>query len=177
MLLTMFIGVSADKYWENFSDSEKELFLQSKNLPKNIINLYYNKLDLYDDDSTVKLLDYLTAEEADIKAKAFKLYLFNKIVTSADGSLLEILPKYILQMVLSDILYVFGYFKINSNIRDTYSLLLGTEFYFKECDSSLLPCTFSQFKEKIESILDSHNYSKESSIFLNKIQKQIDSMD
>lgn len=177
MLLTMFTGVSADKYWGDFSDSEKELFLQSQNFPQNVINLYYNKLDLCDDDSTIELLDYLIAKETDVKTKAFKFYLFNKIVISADGSLLEILPKYILQMVLSDIPYVFDYFKINSNVRDTYGLLLGTEFYFKECDSSLLPCTFSQFKGKITSVLGSHDYDKEVFAFFDKIQKQIDSMD
>lgn len=177
IVLTILTSINANKYWGNFSDSEKQYFLQSKNIPANAVKLYYDKFELSYDVSTVKLLNYLTSNQTDVEAKAFNFYLFNKIVKYSDGSLAEILPKYILNMILLDVPYVFDYFKMDNHLRDTYCILLGTEFYFKECDTSAFPYTFNQFKEKIRNELNSSKNDKEISIVFDKIQKQMDTMD
>ncbi len=177
MILTLLTNVNDNKYWENLSEVEKNIFLQAANIPENVVELYQDDFVLSDDDITIKLLEYLTSIQTDVDTKAFKFYLFNKVVTSADGSLLEVLPKYILKMVVSDIRYVFDYFKVNAHIRDAYSMLLGTEFYFKECDSSSLPYTFNQFKEKIKSTLNSCEYDKVMLVFFTNIQNHMNNMD
>jgi hypothetical protein len=177
MILSIFISMNANKYWNDFSENEKKQIIQSGDIPGNAIKLYYDKFFLSDDRSTEELLVYLTSNYGDTDVKAFKFYLFNKIVTSSDGALLEVLPEYVLKMILSDTPYVLDYFMINSKLKDTYSMLLGTEFYFKECEASTFPYTFNQFKKEIDSRLNSNKYDEILSSFYNKIQAQIDDMD
>ena len=164
MLIMVSLCINGNKYWEYFSDSEKNMVLKSENIPGEVIKLYNGQFILSDDDATFELLDELTSRQSDAGVKALYFHLFNRIFLSSDGALAEGISEYVVKVFLSDIPYALEYFTINDELMEEYGVALGTEFYYAPKLASPLftsSYTFSQLKEKIKTDLDgSDKYDK-----------------
>lgn len=175
--LSIFVYSNSYKYWEDFSDNEKKQILQSESVIDNARKLYEDKFKISDNVKSLALLQELTSIQEDSNLKALYFYIFNKIVKSSDGSLLEILPIYVLNMILSDVSYVLDYLINNIELIRSYGEILGVEFFFKQGGSSDLPYTFNQFKSELEKGLECNKYEKVLSNLYKTIETQIESMD
>lgn len=173
MLIVVSLCINGNKYWEDFSDSEKNMVLKSENVPEEVIKLYNGQFILTDDDATFELLDELTSEQSDAGLKALYFHLFNRIILSADGALAEGVTRYVLKMFLSDTPYVLDYFTINDKYIEIYGESLGIEIYYQQ-HTSTSPYTLSQLKEKIKMDLDDSNkYDKLLSRFYEIIERML----
>lgn len=147
------------KYWGNLSDEERTKALESENLPEEVIQLYYNRFNLSDDEPTFNLLEELTSPvHSDEALKALYFHLFNRIILSADEALAEVMGEYGINIFMSDISYALEYFTVNNEVMGEYAHHLGREFYFNQDGRSDFPYTFSEFKDKIKA--DLKNASK-----------------
>ncbi len=99
MLIVVSLCINGHKYWEDFSDSEKNMVLKSGKVPEKVIKLYNGQFILSDDDATFELLDELTSEQSDAGFKALYFHLFNRIILSADGALGEVMADYAINTI------------------------------------------------------------------------------
>lgn len=177
MLAIVSLCFNGNKYWEDFSDSEKDRVLKTENVPEEVIKLYNAQFILSDDEATFGLIGKLISEQTNVGLKALYFHLFNKIILSADGALAEVMADYAIIVFMSDIRYVLDYFTIYNEIMVRYGESLGVEFYFNQDGKSGFPYTFNQFKEKIKMDLnDSNKYDKLLSCFYEIIDHQMKRM-
>lgn len=177
MLLLASISLNGNKYWEDYSDSEKNMVLKSGNVPKEVIQLYNGQFILSDDEATFELLDVLTSKQSDAGLKALYFHMFNRIFLSSDGALGEGILEYVLKVFLSDIPYAMEYFTMNNELMEEYGDALGCEIYYQQ-DTVIPPYTFDQLKEKIKKDLNgSEKYDKLLLRFYEIVERSIENMD
>lgn len=172
MLIMVSLCINGNKYWEDFSDSEKNMVLKSGKVPEEVIKLYNGQFILSDDDATFELLDELTSEQSDAGLKALYFHLFNRINLSADGALSEGILEYVLNVFLSDIPYALEYFTKNNELMEEFAEDLGVVFYYQQ--GWTCPYTLNRLKEKIKTDLGgSDKYDKLLSRFYEIIERML----
>ena len=165
------------QYWNDIPKSEQIELIQSEKICKVACDFYKGKLKVTDNKSTVILLDSISSLSADVKIKALYFDLFNQICINTDGALSDILGSYCQKVILSDIEYTMYYLKNNSNISSQYIKLLGSEFYFKEDETSTMQYNFNEFKDIVNNKLGCKkeyeefllNFYKDIYIFMNNM--------
>lgn len=133
-------------YWENLSNVQKKAVLDSSEIDKYALSYYKGCFKPSDDSLTLNLLEELTNGRISCHAKAFYFHLFNQICMKADGALSEMLGVYCQRLMLSNSVYVLGYFQRNTNVEQIYANLIGYELYFKEEGTSTIKYNYADFK-------------------------------
>ena len=163
-------------YWENLSKSQKDIILKTNNINKSVIKLYNGNLILQDDDESKQLLDTITSLKGEKAALYF--YLFNRICTSSDGVISEVLGGYCQKVLLDDPSFAFTYLSNNEILFKKYAEYLGYELYFKEEGTSNIEYNFKDFKIKLsEKLKDENNLNEALILFYYEIEKTMIEMD
>lgn len=134
-------------YWEQLSDSLQKNILASNDVDNNVLDYYHGYFEISDNDRSFGLLNTLTNKHTDNNINALYFYLFNKVCSTSDGAVSEVLGNYCQKILINDPVYVINYFASHNSLLKTYVLLLGAEFYFKEEGTSDLKYNYKDFKK------------------------------
>lgn len=144
---------SQHKFWEDLSDEKQKAILQDTTTFMRAAEYYSDSFKPSDDSNTFELLDTLT------KKRVFNpLYfeLFNRILSSSDGALSEVLREYCTLMVYSFPGELIYYFTLNNNtsgkLQQLYSSFVGGNLTLKE---------FTKLKIYIEGLFISNSQEHE----------------
>lgn len=163
------IDGKGETYWESFSPDEQARIVRSS---CSLAQAYYfDRFKPTDNDDTLILLDYLTTWGDTLDLYPLKFYLFNKLISAADGALAEVLGDYCIRWLNHDSPYVLCYLHNQPKLEYEYLLLVGEDFSYEPYDTF---CLFSNavltqfeesqkdyprfFLEKLKNLLLSHRY-------------------
>jgi len=132
------------KYWDEFSAQEKNVVLKYGRVDALILGYYNGKIVPSDDERTFALLNTLSEDKGCSEDLPLRFYLFNRILTEADGAIAEILGSYCLLWLDAQCFYVFYYLRNHPEIEDYYLHYLSAEFYFSGDDPNIRFNTFRQ---------------------------------
>ena len=139
--------------------------------------IYYLYLFWYK--RTQQLLDTLTSYSRNDKKGALYFYLFNKICSSSDGALSQILGIYCFKIITKRPNYVLFYFSNSNNLMKKYSEQLGYEFYFKKDGTSKLKYDYLQFKQYLTKniIFNNQKMRNTFSLLFKQIKAEMEKME
>lgn len=165
-------------YWEALNENQKAEILKSKEINIAAIDFYHGKIKIGDNNITINLLDTITSLHNSKAISSFYFFLFNKICTTADGALSEMLGSYCQKVMLNSPSYVLDYFSRNDNAMKKYAELLGYELYFKEDGTSEIKYSFSDFKKILSNKFGSNEkYNDLLKRFYKEIETNMKGMD
>ena len=165
-------------YWENLTENQRNVILNSENVSKEAIEFYKGKLKIGDNGQTTALLNKLTSASNKDEMAPFYFFLFNQVCIKADGALSEMLGDYCQKIVLSSPAYVVNYFSRNESILKKYAQYLGYELYFKEEGTSTIKYSYSDFKKILsEKLTNTEQYKDVITLFYNEIDRAMKNMD
>ena len=149
-LLLLLCGMSYTPpfYWEQMTLEQQQDVLQLEGISANAVEYYEGNSSNAEDIDILSLLETLIQPQSNLGVKAFYFNVFNKVVTTSDGKLNQILPPYIVDIVVNEPQYILNYFIRNSEMMQTYASLLGKAF-FNQNESSNGLCTFDQFQNQL----------------------------
>lgn len=159
-------------YWEDLSLPQQESILSLKSTAKNSIK-YYKGIFKISDSNYKELLDSIV--NWNDNNLTFYFYIFNDICMKSDGALSEILSNYCQKIILNNPNYVFNYFKKHNELEKKYTLLLGSELYFKQDGTSEMQYNFSELKSILDSKISKENKTILSDFYM-KVEQAINDM-
>lgn len=159
-------------YWEDLSLPQQESILSLKLTAKNSIK-YYKGIFKISDSNYKELLDSIV--NWNDNNLTFYFYIFNDICMKSDGVLSEILGNYCQKIILNNPNYVFNYFKKHNELEKKYTLLLGSELYFKQDGTSEMQYNFSELKSILDSKISKENKTILSDFYM-KVEQAINDM-
>lgn len=158
-------------YWESLDEDKKAEFLKSKEINRTALDFYLGKFEVGENDITINLLDTITSSYNSKAISSFYFFLFNRICTTADGSISEILGSYCQRVILNSPSYVICYFRHNDKIMSKYAEFLGYELYFKENGTSEIEYGYIDFKKILSGSIENNEINNK---ILNRFYKEIE---
>jgi hypothetical protein len=98
------------KYWQELSEKERTSVLADSSVPKNLLDLYNSKFTFFDNKANLELMKTLTGESGYLVA--LRIYLFDKLVSSGDTSILKLLQEYASKMMYNQPDILLRYFTV-----------------------------------------------------------------
>ena len=177
LLVLICADYTAPVYWEQMSGEQQAAVLQSPDISQAAVSYYEGNLQLADDDTTTQMLSVMVQPPADAGLKAFYFAQFNNIVTSINASLDEVLPLYIMSMVLNEPQYTLNYFIKNRKLMQAYCVRLGNEFYARGDKPENNLYNFKQFQTHLTQEMEYYpQYQTILADFFYFIQKRINEL-
>ena len=161
---------NSPKYWEDFTDAERETVLSLKQVNPIVADYYFGRITASDDDLTVRLLDVLTTKQENIKVRALHLFLFNRILMLSDGALSEMVGPYAFKMVCDDPEYILSFLNRDNSLEERYVSSIGFELYLNHGNLSVEGLSMETLKSNIHKKTSNDKLTQP---FLQKIEEFI----
>lgn len=134
--LTMFIGSKGQKFWENYSEIEKQKVLKLAQVDSSAVHLYHGLMPVTDDkepcDFLYRLIEYGFDRKKNDSLNAFYFHCFADMVLRADGSLAESMGDYCIRICLNNPVYSMNYLEFHPDVMEKFIFYIGYELYFEE---------------------------------------------
>lgn len=134
--LTMFIGSKGQKFWENYSEIEKQKVLKLAQVDSSAVHLYHGLMPVTDDkepcDFLYRLIEYGFDRKKNDSLDAFYFHCFADMVLRADGSLAESMGDYCIRICLNNPVYSMNYLEFHPDVMEKFIFYIGYELYFEE---------------------------------------------
>lgn len=154
------------RYWDYLSPVERSIVLASEKIDSVALMYYYESFSPSDNDTTFYLLDVLTNAKTE-QEKCLYFWLFNRILSSSDGALAEVLGPYCLKWILSDSEYVCRHLYKYPDLEQEYSLKIAYSLMSED------PYSFNELKKKLEGIISGRFLSIYLTSFLRKLESDM----
>lgn len=150
ILFIMLYGISYTPpvYWEQMTMEQQQAVLQLDNVSADAVAYYENNSAEINNMNILSLLQTIIQPQTNFGVKAFYFNVFNMIVYHTDDKLNQILPSYIVDMVLNEPQYILNYFIRNGEVMQMYGTILGKAFFNQNEPSNGL-CTFKEFQDQL----------------------------
>lgn len=134
--LTMFVGSKGQKFWENYSEIEKQKVLKFAQVDSSAVHLYHGLMPVTDDkepcDFLYRLIEYGFDRKKNDPLNAFYFHCFADMVLRADGSLAESMGDYCIRICLNNPVYSINYLEFHPDVMEKFIVYIGYELYFEE---------------------------------------------
>ena len=130
------------KYWEEFTQAEKNAVIKDSIVSKYVSDLYNDKFSFADPKTSAELFNVLISPGGAIVA--LRLYLMNELVASNDTSITKMLNEYTVKMAYNQPDMLFRYFTFEHlKKKDVYKNYIP--FFAADLDERVEYANFKQF--------------------------------
>lgn len=150
MLLSLIPALCmANPYWDDFSVSEQQAYLQSGEVNETARLVYEGLFSPSDDDATFDMFDDICQRRNRDIANAFNIMLYFRILEKSDAALSEGMSEYSAKILDSNPLFVLEYLRLNPDKTKRFASSAGYAFCV---DNQYDMHEYEKLKKKIQSL-------------------------
>ncbi|MDE6266388.1 MAG: hypothetical protein K2M07_03450 [Muribaculaceae bacterium] len=157
----------ANPYWDDFSVSEQQKYLQSGEVNETARLVYEGLFSPSDDYATFDMFDEICQRRNSDIANAFNIMLYFRILEKSDAALSEGMSEYSAKILDSNPLLVLEYLRLNPDKTERFASSVGYAF---DVDNQYDMLEYEKLKNKIQSLDTTSEMQDFIKLFLEEVE-------